>query len=293
MCIILIFADMGLFSERYGYIKPSEVIIRETITPEVQNAICSCYDKLHQYFSDPNEYMKMEQYLWTYFLNRREGKFYEELYDGWRSYQVVATKFIEDKNEPWYRKLDLVESTVKYLNTPAVGNQDIARVADKFVKQLNYEFQRLNFAYRVVGQEIIEITSQDEINAIEEAQNNASHNIKAHLNAALELYARRPVADYRNSIKESISAVEAFCREKTGTNTLGKALDQLKKNGITIPGQLKEAFEKLYAYTNQPDTGIRHALMYSDGTFAPGAEEALFMLVSCSSFLNYLNSKIK
>ena len=109
----------------------------------------------------------------------------------------------------------------------------------------------------------------------------------------MELYARRPVADYRNSIKESISAIEAFCREKTGTNTLGKALDQLKKNRITIPGQLKEAFEKLYAYTNQPDTGIRHALMDSDGTFAPGAEEALFMLVSCSSFLNYLNSKIK
>lgn len=286
---------MGLFSERYGYIKPSEVIIRETITPEIQNAICSCYDKLHQYFKDygiySDEYMEMEQYLWTYFLNRREGEFYDELYDGRRRYYVVATQFIEDKNEPWYRKLDLVEFTVKYLYAPE--NPHNTRAADKFVKQLNYEFQRLNFAYRVVGQEIIEITSQDEINAIEEAQNNASHNIKAHLNAALELYARRPVADYRNSIKESISAVEAFCREKTGTNTLGKALDQLKKSGIIIPGQLKDAFEKLYAYTNQPNTGIRHALMDSDGTFAPGAEEALFMLVSCSSFLNYLNSKIK
>ena len=233
--------------------------------------------------------MEMEKYLWTYFLNRREGEFHNE----WRSNHVVATQFIEDKSEPWYRKLDLVEFTVKYLYAPNAENLRNTRVADKFVKQQNYEFQRLNFAYRVVGQEIIEITSQGEINAIEEAQNNASHNIKAHLNAALELYARRPVADYRNSIKESISAVEAFCREKTGTNTLGKALDQLKKNGIIIPGQLKEAFEKLYAYTNQPDTGIRHALMDSDRTFAPGAEEALFMLVSCSSFLNYLNSKIK
>ena len=290
------FSYMGLFSERYGYIRPSDVIIRETITPEIQNAICSCYDRLRQYFKEygiyGNEYMEMEKYLWTYFLNRREGEFYDQHYDG-RIYHVVATQFIEDKGEPWYRKLDLVESTVKYLYAPTVENLRNTRVADKFVKQLNYEFQRLNFAYRVVGQEIIEITSQGEINAIEEAQNNASHNIEAHLNAALELYARRPVADYRNSIKESISAVEAFCREKTGTNTLGKALDQLKKNGIIIPGQLKEAFEKLYAYTNQPDTGIRHALMDSDGTFAPGAEEALFMLVSCSSFLNYLNSKIK
>lgn len=41
---------MGLFSERYGYTKPSDVIIRERITPEIQNAICSCYDKLHKFF---------------------------------------------------------------------------------------------------------------------------------------------------------------------------------------------------------------------------------------------------
>lgn len=159
------FSYMGLFSERYGYIKPSDVIIRETITPEIQNAICSCYDRLRQYFKEygiyGNEYMEMEKYLWTYFLNRREGEFYEG-----QRYHVVATLFIEDKGEPWYRKLDLVESTVKYLYAPNVENLRNTRVADKFVKQLNYEFQRLNFAYRVVGQEIIEITSQCRIGAL-------------------------------------------------------------------------------------------------------------------------------
>ena len=51
------------------------------------------------------------------------------------------------------------------------------------------------------------------------------------------------------------------------------------------------AFDKLYAYTNQPDVGIRHALMDSSGTYVPKAEEALFMLVSCSAFINYLNKK--
>ena len=30
---------MGLFSERYGYTKPSDVIIREQITPEIESAI--------------------------------------------------------------------------------------------------------------------------------------------------------------------------------------------------------------------------------------------------------------
>ena len=50
---------------------------------------------------------------------------------------------------------------------------------------------------------------------------------------------------------------------------------------------------KLYAYTNQPDTGIRHALMDDDDTYTPASEETLFMLVSCSSFINYLNIKLR
>lgn len=279
---------MGLFSERYGYTKPSDVIIRERITPEIQNAICSCYDKLRNFFIDSGlytysdeSYVKMEQYLWTYFLNNRESNFYEG-----RSHHTVATQYIEDESKPWFQKLDLIEVSIKYLYDRA------NLVADRFIRQLNFEFERLNFAYRVVGQEIVEITSQREIAAIEEALANSSHNIKMHLSRALELYAQRPDGDYRNSIKESISAVEAFCREKTGENTLGKALNRMEANGVVFPQLLKVAFDKLYAYTNQPNTGIRHALMDNEGAYTPASEEALFMLVSCSAFLNYLCKKI-
>ena len=136
-------------------------------------------------------------------------------------------------------------------------------------------------------------TSKEEIAAVESAMHDSATNIRTHLNKALELYAQRPVGDYRNSIKESISAVEAYCREITDENTLGDALKKLNSKGVLIPPMLKVAFEKLYAYTNQPDTGIRHALMDDEGTYTPASEEALFMLVSCSSFINYLNKKLK
>lgn len=279
--------NMKLFSERYNYTKPSDVIIREQITPEIQNAICSCYDKLQDslpgsgtYYENP--YVDMEKYLWTYFLNQREGNFR----DG-RRYHVVATLFLEDERNPWFRKLDLVEVTINYLY------KFNHHICNKFVKQLNHEFERLNFAYRVVGTEIVEITSKEELTAIESSMHDSPTNIRTHLNKALELYAQRPVGDYRNSIKESISAVEAYCREITGENTLGNALNKLKDKGLAIPPILRIAFEKLYAYTNQPDTGIRHALMADDGTYTPASEEALFMLVSCCSFINYLNKKLK
>lgn len=287
---------MKLFSERYGYTKLSDVIIREKITPEIQNAICSCYDKLKSKFFldsglylDTDPYIALERYLWTYFLNNREGDFQDR-----RHYHIVATTFLEDKNNSWYRKLDIVEYTIKYLaGFDQQHNNWRIPVTQMFIKQLNFEFERLNFAYRIIGQEIVEITSKSEIVAIEDAITNTSRNIKIHLNRALELYAQRPTADYRNSIKESISAVEAFCREKTGENSLGKALNLLEANGIIIPKLLKAAFDKLYAYTNQPNTGIRHALMDNDGAYTPASEEALFMLVSCSAFLNYLSRKIR
>jgi hypothetical protein len=101
------------------------------------------------------------------------------------------------------------------------------------------------------------------------------------------LLSKRPDADYRNSIKESISAVEALVREITGESTLN--LKKLDNTGIVLPSVLRKAFELLYGYTNDESTGIRHALM--DDTNAPGADEAVFMLVSCSAFINYLTKK--
>lgn len=285
---------MALFSERYGYTKASDVIIREQITKEIQNAICSCYDKLSDffyevtdYYNDANEeYRKLEKYLWVYFLNERAANF-----SNGRTYHVVATVFIEDKSNAWYKKLDIIEKTIQYLRNFDAKNHKFYSVASNFIKLLNSAFERLNFAYRIINDEIVEITSEQEIKTIETAIDNSARNVKMHLNRALELYAQRPDGDYRNSIKESISAVEAFCREKTGENTLGKALNKLEKNGIVFPDVLKHAFDKLYAYTNQPDAGIRHALMDDTGVYTPKAEEAIFMLVSCSAFINYLNKK--
>lgn len=284
-----------IFSERYGYTKPSDVIVREQITPALQNAICSCYDQLVDLFEKTLNYRSaaevayenMERYLWINVLNERAANF-----SNGRSYHIVATKIIEDPTKLWHEKLDLIEITIQYLRT--YDSQVYYRhVADDFVNLLNTEFERLHFAYRIINDDIVEIDSKEEIETIEGALNNTASTIRTHLSRALELYAQRPEGDYRNSIKESISAVEVYCREKTGENTLGKALNQLEQSGLVIPPVLKQAFDKLYAYTNQPDSGIRHALMDDSGTYAPKAEEALFMLVSSSAFINYLTKKEK
>ena len=286
---------MKRFSERNGYVKPSEVLIREDIPLNIQNAICTCFDNLEIFLQKQmgnntegvREYKKLEKYLWIYFLNNREACF---------SYRYpVATKFLEDDDELWFKKLDLVEEAIKYLSDRESQVKDFDRakgsVVEDFITILNSHFKRLNFAYRVVNKEIVEITSKEEIATIENTLEDSTDNIRMHLSKALEHYAKRPEGDYSNSIKESISAVEAYCREKTGESTLGKALNNLENKGILFPKTLKSAFEKLYEYTNQKETGIRHALMDQDGTYVPSGDEALFMLVSCSAFINYLRKK--
>jgi hypothetical protein len=96
----------------------------------------------------------------------------------------------------------------------------------------------------------------------------------------------------RNSIKESISAVEAVCRELTGDTTLGQALKHLEDKGVVIHKMIKDEFTKCYVYTNDPNSGIRHALMDDDGTYVPTKDEAYYMLVTCSAFVNYLRRKV-
>ena len=77
-----------------------------------------------------------------------------------------------------------------------------------------------------------------------------------HLDNSLRLFSDKPNPDYRNSIKESISAVEATCRIITGESTLGSAFNKLEAKGLEINSQLKAGFDKIYAYTNNKRSGI-------------------------------------
>lgn len=143
-----------------------------------------------------------------------------------------------------------------------------------------------------MNQEIVEVTSEEEIKTIETAVTSVKDNVRMHLETALQKLAEKPTGDYRNSIKESISAIEAFCRNLTGKDSLGQALSELEKGGMNLPPSLKAAFNNMYGYTNSKDTGIRHPLMEVSGNYVPSADEAIYMHVLCCAFINYLKKKI-
>lgn len=160
------------------------------------------------------------------------------------------------------------------------------------MSRCNSILEREQSAYRFVGERITEITSKEEIAEIEEGLESSSslQPVANHLGRALELLTDRKSPDYRNSIKESVSAVEAICNLVQGSSsaTLGQALKELDKGGaVDMHPALKGAFDKLYGYTSDAD-GIRHALLLESNL---QFEDAKFMLVSCSAFVNYLKVK--
>jgi uncharacterized protein with PIN domain len=129
------------------------------------------------------------------------------------------------------------------------------------------------------------ITSEQEIESVQQALEEAPSEAAVHLKQALMHMSHREHPDFRSSIKQSISAVEATVRRVTRDPkaTLGKAL---KKLGLHPA--LEQGFGKLYGYASDRD-GIRHAL--NDMEHGLTADDARYFLVSCSAFINYLLAK--
>lgn len=184
-------------------------------------------------------------------------------------------------NAPYNEVLDMLWYINDWINENYISN------INRFDEAFNKLFETEYVGYRFVDGKIVAITDQCEIDEIEQACHVPYNGCKAHIEKAVGFLADREHKDYKNCIKESISAVESVCRVITGAKnaTLGDALKILESE-CNLKGQLKSAFEKLYAYTNNDKGGIRHAegLFVSDVSF----EEAKFMLVSCSAFVNYL-----
>ena len=158
-----------------------------------------------------------------------------------------------------------------------------------YEEDYNAILKREYVGYRFVNEIIVPITDENEIEAINQAAESPYAVVNAHISKAITLLADRENPDYENSIKESISAVEAVCEILTGVigkeATLGNMLKKIEDSGVVIHGALKSAFNILYGYTSDAN-GIRHAgdIGGPTSTF----EEAKFMLVSCSAFINYL-----
>jgi AbiJ-like protein len=178
----------------------------------------------------------------------------------------------------WNEAYDFLEAVIEIVTLPAL------------IRGLNNVLERELSGYRIVEHRFVPVTAPEELAALDEAlQDDRFASVGNHLRSALALLSDRKNPDYRNSIKESISAVEAMAKVLSGKDkaTLDDALRTLEKNGRLHPA-LRQGFTALYGYTSDAD-GIRHAML-QEPNLSPA--DAKFFLLSCTSFTNYLKSQI-
>lgn len=269
---------MAVFSQRYGY--------RETCL----------------------EYESVSKVL----LGRIWGIFYKEEYDfydtlQWENYTTGIEDMMIEMGVPYEFPDNLIHKNhnAKMLNEYLITSKwfvvfdfierylakkrtdSVERMRNEFNKALEDEVS----GYRIVGTLVVPITNEAELETIRSAMETPFSPVNRHIEKALELFADRRNPDYENTVKEAISAVEAICCIITGLNgasaTLGNAIKKLEEHGVRIHPAMKNAFSSLYGYASD-ENGIRHGgIDFKDVPI----EDAKYMLVSCSAFVNYLIEK--
>lgn len=267
------------FSQKYGYTKVSDVMQISSLDSYSRNDLWNyLYNLLLEKLVDNGEPSSFMIRVYTVFLRERVDKI-PYMKEG--KMGVFENIIFKSK---WYVVYNFLEFCYDYIYKYFSVNN-----AFSFVVILNKILEKNNTGYRMVEGQIVPITDKNEIEAIQQAIYESPYKeITVHITSALSFFSDRTAPDYRNSIKESISAVEVFCRKITEESTLDRALRKLQSKGLVIPNILKESMEKLYHFTNGKE-GIRHALMEDSKV---GKAEAYFMLIACSSFINYLKTKM-
>lgn len=273
-----------MFSQKIGK-KPIKIDIQvDSMDDDLR---ISLWNKLHIYIFERigSTYLSYTNYeglikcIWMDFF-----KYPLDRLDDWfpKTFQIINNWFFECQ---WYEVYDFIEFIVR-IKTNSAFNKEA------FILDCNKALEKEVSGYRLISDTICPITDNNEIKGIEDALRDSEKiifkGVYTHLSTALSMLTDRKSPDYRNSIKESISAVESISKIISGDTKadLNKAL-KLIEDKVYIHSALKMGFTKIYGYTSD-ESGIRHAMLEEkDISFA----DAKYMLISCAAFISYLIDK--
>lgn len=276
---------MSLFSQRAGLKPAAKSIQHESIDEETRNGLWSVLWNFYQLYYKEEWHHGYGHYpfrgdlenlfraYWTKYFKRAADTIPE--FDNFD--KKVRPYFF---NASWNEVLDFVEFTTK-----TVGE----KFALSLRKQINDVLEKESSAYRFVGEIVSELTSAEEIQAIDSAIEGSKREVSEHLKKSLQFFSDRKKPDYHNSIKESVSAIEAAAREVSDQNnaTLSDAVKLLNKHNLLHPALAKMILD-LYGYAGD-EGGVRHANKESGKPVAQ--EEARLILILSAALCGFFTAK--
>lgn len=283
-------SPMPNYSERRGLKTVRESLQIDSLDIETRVALWNWFRAIHwdqvHHFKDDDKSGRASL-LWNYWCF-----YFKRPYDEMPDTTPPVIREIKQAvlQGPWNEVYDILEfaaNNFSYDQNPIYANEQ----NEQFRNGCNNLFKRHMVGVRFVEGSILDIDSEDQVRAIELALDVSKakyHGVHTHLNRALTLLSDRESPDYRNSIKESISAVESIACiiANKPKAELGEALKEIERKHA-LHGALKSSFSSLYGYTSDAN-GIRHKLLDESSL---DQSDAKFMLVSCSAFVSYLIAK--
>lgn len=272
---------MKRFSQRIGAVETQSIIQLETMSDTLRNTIWNFILSLFDEGESGWQQIVESSALFFFKLPIDELPIYNKQRREW-----IKKLFYRMQ---WYEVYDYAEFIAE--NSERINSQTIMR-RDRIHAVLNRIFAEELSGYRFVAGELVPLSGPEEIAAIENAlavtSTSGLSGAHTHISTALQLLAKRPDPDYRNSIKESVSAVEALSKQlgTSDSQGLAGALTELGKK-IPIHGGMRAGLLNLYGYTSD-EGGIRHAMLEEPNL---GYDEAKYMVVACSAFVNFLAAK--
>ena len=278
----------GGFSERKGIKHFSDIVQTESLNERTRNKVYTVtrnvFDRLESYELKYRESFVNYLYEEILSLTKRDIPVY---ISGRYNFNEVFNNIYNIFSMESYEEIfTFIEGMIKCFEFIDKNMGNYLNLKKDYENKIQKVFKEENVNYKIIDSKITDIVDEEQIKSIGETLNNPYKVVSEHYSKAIEqLYS---VKDYANSIKESISSVEAMCQVINGSKEeLKKALDNLK---IKIHPALEQGYIKLYAFTCD-ENGSRHANGLSEGeaTF----EEAKYMLISCSAFVNYLKENFE
>lgn len=262
------------FSKRHGIIETT-VLDPKVISTELRNRLWNEIKKYIDNFNGPNR-DEVIKHLWDRFFKEDIDNLtiHPGSYTSPKYYKVNQIK--EEFHElEWNRVYDFLEFLL-WFNSINKKN---------YIKNINLIFIDEGAPYKIIGEVVTPLISGIESDEVKKAISERHTSSSNHLRKALELYSKRPSPDYLNSIKESISALEALAKSisKNQKATLGDLVGQLN-----IHSAFKKGIQNLYGWTSD-EGGIRHS--EKEKQLKVSENEARYMLVQCSALRNYIISK--
>jgi hypothetical protein len=260
------------FSDRIGITKPKSILQVDSIDLDLRNGIWqACIEHYLRKFN--NSYhldSTFKNHMANIYVNFFKRASDEIPYGHEKGIATIREWFFAAE---WWQVYNFVEFLMSQGNIQLIG-----RVA--------FFLEREKSGYRIINNKFARITDPIEVAAVSQAASatDAFAGSRQHMQAAIALFSQKLEPDYRNSIKEAISAVESVARIITGDSkaTLGTALKKIDEK-MAIHPALRDAMNKLYGYTSD-EGGIRHAMLEQSTI---DEAEAKFMIVACSAFVNF------